>query len=151
MPDSIDLSDINGEYIASLRIVFFVYSICGLTFTSILLLTLIKKLRKKKHSDIILTLVTVSVDCVASGGLLFRAIFSQYPYNTLKAHYSWCAYDSVINGLMLVISGYSLSILSLQRMLLIVFNFRLSIVDSSDNSSSKQQYDSFYDRSDLYR
>ncbi|KXN65397.1 hypothetical protein CONCODRAFT_13014, partial [Conidiobolus coronatus NRRL 28638] len=127
MSDSIELSDINGQYTASLRIVFFVYSICGLTFTSTLLLILIKKLRKKKHNDIVLTLIAVSVDCVASIGILFRAIFSQYPYNLLKAHYNWCAYDAAMNSLVLVFSGHCLSVLSLQRMLLIVFNFRVSI------------------------
>jgi hypothetical protein len=127
MDNSININDTNGIFTTALRIIYFVFSICGLTFTSILLLILLHKLKKTKHSDIILTLIAVFVDFIASGGLLFRAIFSQYPYNILKAHYNWCVYDSFMNSLILIFSGYSLSILSLQRMLLIVFNFRISI------------------------
>ncbi|KXN65011.1 hypothetical protein CONCODRAFT_13557 [Conidiobolus coronatus NRRL 28638] len=122
-----NVNDPSGVYAHTLRIVYFVLSACGLTFSSILLLILGKKLRKSKHSDIILTILAVSVDCVASGGLLFRAIFTQYPYNMLKEHFGWCAYDAFFNSLILAYSGYILSILSLQRMLLIVFNFRINI------------------------
>lgn len=115
-------------YVSSLRTLYFVISIMGLIFTSTLLFILINKLKKSRHSDIVLTFVAVSVDCVASGGLLFRAIFSKYPYNIFQAHYNWCAYDTMINNTALTYSGYVLSILSVQRMLLIVFNIRLSII-----------------------
>jgi hypothetical protein len=74
-----------------------------------------------------LTIVAVSVDCVASGGLLFRAIFSQYPYNILKEHPGWCSYDTLINAVFLSFSGFILSIVSIQRMLIIVFNLRINI------------------------
>jgi hypothetical protein len=127
MENSINISDTNGEFTTALRIIYFVLSISGLAFTLILLLTLSKKLKKTSHSDMILTIIIVSVDFTASVGLLFRAIFSQYPYNILKAHYNWCVYDNFINSLVLVFSGYTLSILSLQRVMLIVFNFRVSI------------------------
>ncbi|KXN64869.1 hypothetical protein CONCODRAFT_13771 [Conidiobolus coronatus NRRL 28638] len=115
-------------YVNSLRILYFILSIVGLIFTSILLYTLISKLKKNKHSDIVLTTIAVSVDCVASGGLLFRAIFSKYPYNIFQVHYNWCAYDTMLNNTALTYSGYVLSVLSVQRMLLIVFNIRLSII-----------------------
>jgi hypothetical protein len=120
-------SDLNEPYIAALRIIYFVISIFGLIFSSTLLIVLGKKLRKNTHSDLILTIFAVSVDCIASGGLLFRAIFTQYPYNILKEHSAWCSYDSFVNSLILSYSGYILSILSVQRMLLIVFNIKISI------------------------
>jgi hypothetical protein len=114
-------------YENTLRIINYIYSILGLIFTSTLLFVLYKKRKKSKSSDIILTIVAVSVDCVASGGLLFRAIFSQYPYNILKEHFGWCSYDTFINALFLNYSGFILGIVSLQRMLIIVFNFRVSV------------------------
>jgi hypothetical protein len=64
---------------------------------------------------------------MASFGLLFRAIFTQIPYNILKAHYSWCSYDTFLNSFMLLFSGCSLSVLSVQRMLLVVFNIQMNI------------------------
>jgi hypothetical protein len=121
-------SNYSSEVYANiLRIVYYILSICGLIFSSILLYILSKRLKKTKHSDIILTIIVVTVDGIASSGLLFRAIFTQYPYNILKVHYNWCAYDIIINGHVLIFSGYSLSILSVQRMLLIVFNIRINI------------------------
>jgi hypothetical protein len=119
--------DPSGVYANALRIIYYVYSILGLVFTSTLLIVLYKKQKKSKSGDIILTIVTVSFDCVASGGLLFRAIFSQYPYNILKEHLGWCSYDTFINAAFLSFSGFILGILSLQRMLIIVFNLRISI------------------------
>jgi hypothetical protein len=119
--------DPSGIYANALRIIYYVYSILGLIFTSTLLIVLYKKQKKSKSSDTILTIVAVSVDCVASGGLLFRAIFSQYPYNILKEHPGWCSYDTFVNSLFLSFSGYILSIVSIQRMLIIVFNLRISI------------------------
>jgi hypothetical protein len=117
----------NRVYVNALRIIYFVLSISGILFTTILLLILGKKLKKNKHSDIILTVLTVFVDAVSSGGLLFRAVFTQFPYNLLKEHYGWCAYDNLINNFSLTYSGYILGVLSAQRMLLIVFNIRVSI------------------------
>ncbi|KXN70174.1 hypothetical protein CONCODRAFT_7317 [Conidiobolus coronatus NRRL 28638] len=85
-------------------------------------------MRKNRHPDIILTIFAVSVDCIASGGFLFRAIFTQVPYNILEIHYSWCTYDVLVNNLFITYSGHVLSILSIQRMLLIVFNIRVNII-----------------------
>jgi hypothetical protein len=64
---------------------------------------------------------------VASFGLLFRAIFTQYPYNILKVHFNWCVFDWFWNAHSLLFSGFALSILSAQRVLVIIFNRRLSI------------------------
>jgi hypothetical protein len=119
--------DPSGVYANVLRIIYYVYSILGLIFTSALLLVLYKKQKKSKSSDIILTIIAVSVDCIASGGLLFRAIFTQYPYNILKEYLGWCSYDTFINAAFLSFSGFILGIVSLQRMLIIVFNLRVGI------------------------
>jgi hypothetical protein len=114
-------------YSNTLRNIYFAISIPGLIFTSILLYILLKKLRKSKHNDLILTFLAVLADSISSGGLLFRAIFTQYPYNILKEHYGWCYYDAIVNNFALTYSGYILGILSVQRMLLIVFNLKISI------------------------
>jgi hypothetical protein len=116
----------NDVYANDLRIIYFVLSICGLIFSSTILIILSKKLKKTKHSDTILTIVTLSIDCVASFGLLFRAIFTQYPYNILQVHFNWCVFDYFLNTHSLSFSGIALSILSAQRMLVILFNRRLS-------------------------
>ncbi|KXN68353.1 hypothetical protein CONCODRAFT_9388 [Conidiobolus coronatus NRRL 28638] len=104
-------SDPNEAYVNALRIIYFVLSICGLIFCSTLLLILSKKLKKSKHSDVILTIIAVFVDCVASGGFLFRAIFTQYPYNILKIHSNWCVYDAFINSLFVNYSGFILELI----------------------------------------
>jgi hypothetical protein len=114
-------------YSNALRNIYFGLSIPGLIFTSILLYILLKKLKKSKHNDLILTFLAVLADSISSGGLLFRAIFTQYPYNILKEHYGWCYYDTMINNFTLTYSGYILGILSVQRMLLIVFNLKINI------------------------
>jgi hypothetical protein len=124
---TVNSNDSNEIYANVLRIVYYILSICGLIFSFILLYILSKRLKKTKHSDIILTIIVVAIDSIASSGLLFRAIFTQYPYNILKVHYIWCAYDLIINTHVLTFSGYALSVLSVQRMLLIVFNIRVNI------------------------
>ncbi|KXN65639.1 hypothetical protein CONCODRAFT_12709 [Conidiobolus coronatus NRRL 28638] len=121
----INPNDPNKVYTNALRIIYFVLSICGLMFTSILLLILGKRLKKAKHRDIILTIIAVFVDCLSSCGLLFRAIFTQYPYNILKEHYYWCAFDGFLNAHMLIFSGFALSLLSAQRMLYLHFGGKL--------------------------
>jgi hypothetical protein len=121
-------NDSTEVYIGALRIVYLICAIGGLIFTNIILFILIKMLRKNRHSDIILTILAASIDCVASGGFLFRAIFTRIPYNILIVHYRWCVYDNLVNNLFTTYSGYVLSILSIQRMLLIVFNIRINII-----------------------
>jgi hypothetical protein len=106
---------------------FLITGLLGLAFTSILGWILIKKIRKSKHEDTILTLMTVIFDFLASFGLIFRSIFTQVPYNILKYHPGWCAYDALVNSFMPVFSAVSLSILSLERVLLIVFNLKFNI------------------------
>jgi hypothetical protein len=126
MGQTIILTD-NEVYVNSLRVLYFILSTAGLLFTSTLLIVLGKRIKKSRHSDVILTIIAVSVDCIASGGLLFRAIFSKFPYNIFQTHYNWCGYDVLVNNFTLTYSGYVLSILSIQRMLLIVFNIKFSI------------------------
>jgi hypothetical protein len=119
--------DPDGSYICALRIIYFILSISGLIFACILLFILTKKLKKNINSDTILSMIAVLVDFLASSGLLFRAVFTKYPYNILQYHFNWCAYDMILNTHMLVFSGYVLGVLSFQRMLLIVFNRKISI------------------------
>jgi hypothetical protein len=121
-------NDSTKVYIGALRIIYLICAIGGLIFTNLILFILIKILRKNRHPDIILTILAISIDCIASGGFLFRAIFTQVPYNILEVHYSWCAYDVLVNNLFITYSGYILSVLSIQRMLLIVFNIRINII-----------------------
>jgi hypothetical protein len=122
-----NLNDSKEYYISILRYVFLVCSIGGLIFSSLLIYLLVKRAKAKIHSDIVLTIISVLVDSIASGGLLFRSIFTVYPYNMLSAHLSWCAYDYIVHTFILVYSGYIISVLSLERMLLIVFNVKVPI------------------------
>jgi hypothetical protein len=122
-----NLDESKEYYILILRYVFLVCSILGLLFSSLLIYLLAKRAKIRMHTDIILTIISVFVDSIASGGLLFRSIFTAYPYNILSVHFGWCAYDHIVNSFILLYSGYIISILSLERMLLIVFNIKISI------------------------
>ncbi|KXN64779.1 hypothetical protein CONCODRAFT_13942 [Conidiobolus coronatus NRRL 28638] len=108
-------------YLNALKILFTVISIFNLFFTLIILGLLFKYISKKAHNDTVLTTVAVIIDLLASLGLLFRGVISNYSDNILKLHYNWCAFDVSINSVFLTYSGYALSMLSLERMLLIVF------------------------------
>jgi hypothetical protein len=127
MNSAINPNDPTGIYIKTLRYIFLVCSIIGLIFSSILIYILTKRLRQSRHTDIILTIIAVIVDSIASGGLLFRSIFTIFPYNVLTVHFNWCAYDNLVHTMTLVYSGYILGVLSLERMMLIVFNIKISI------------------------
>jgi hypothetical protein len=116
-----------NPYTFPLQIIFLVTGLIGLAFTSILGWILIKKIRKSRHEDTILTLISVVFDFLASFGLVFRSVFTQVPYNIFKYHPGWCAYDNIANSFIFVFSTVSLSILSLERVLLIVFNLKLKI------------------------
>ncbi|KXN66791.1 hypothetical protein CONCODRAFT_11279 [Conidiobolus coronatus NRRL 28638] len=60
--------------------------------------------------------------------LIVRAIFGKYPYNIWKEHPYWCRFDVGFTGQLLVYSGYSLGIMSIERFFLICFNIKLSVL-----------------------
>ncbi|KXN68597.1 hypothetical protein CONCODRAFT_9117 [Conidiobolus coronatus NRRL 28638] len=107
---------------------FGICSILGLLLNLMLLTILVKKLKKNAHVDIKLctfvTVMDISVCCC----LLFRAIFAKYPYNILEAHSNWCKFDLLTGTQVLLYSGYSLGIMSLERFLLICYNIKFSFI-----------------------
>ncbi|KXN65695.1 family A G protein-coupled receptor-like protein [Conidiobolus coronatus NRRL 28638] len=106
-------------------------SVCGtlgVIINSLVLWVLFRKVRKGgAHEDIKICAFVAVTDLLVSIGLLFRAIFSQVPYNILKYHPNWCKFDLLTSGVLLLVSGYSLGVMSWERFILICFNKKLSI------------------------
>jgi hypothetical protein len=57
-----------NPYTLSLQIIFLINGLIGIVFSSILCWILIKKIRKSKHEDTILTLITVIFDLLQALG-----------------------------------------------------------------------------------
>jgi hypothetical protein len=106
------------------------FGICGLTgfiLNSLVLCVLIGKLRKRgTHTDVKICTLVASTDLLASMGILFRSIFTKFPYNIIKVHPNWCKFDALIT-IIINCSGYALGVMSAERCLLICFNIQLSI------------------------
>ncbi|KXN64856.1 hypothetical protein CONCODRAFT_13795 [Conidiobolus coronatus NRRL 28638] len=100
----------------------------GLILNSLVLSVLVSKLRKRgAHTDVKICTLVASTDLLASMGILFRSIFTKFPYNIIKVHPGWCKFDVLIT-IMLNCSGYTLGVMSAERCLLICFNIQLSIL-----------------------
>jgi hypothetical protein len=100
----------------------------GLIFNLLLSWVLIKKVRKRGvHGDIILCTFVAITDVVVSITLIIRSIIAKYPYNLLKFHPNWCKFDVGFTSQLLLYSGYSLGVVSIERFLLICFNIKLNV------------------------
>ncbi|KXN65696.1 family A G protein-coupled receptor-like protein [Conidiobolus coronatus NRRL 28638] len=105
-----------------------VCSVLGITINSLVLIVLLKKLRKGgAHDDIKICTFIAVTDFLVSVGLMIRAIFSNVPYNIFGVHPYWCKFDLLTTGQLVMYSGYSLAVMSVERFLLICFNIKLSI------------------------
>ncbi|KXN64857.1 family A G protein-coupled receptor-like protein [Conidiobolus coronatus NRRL 28638] len=106
------------------------FGVCGLTgliLNSLLLCVLVSKLKKRgAHTDVKICTFIAFADILASIGILFRSIFTKFPYNIIKVHPGWCKFDGLISVIMNC-SGYTLGVMSVERYLLICFNIQLSI------------------------
>jgi hypothetical protein len=101
----------------------------GLIFNLTLASVLIRMIRKgNSHGDIKLCAYVVFTDVLVSFMLIIRAIFGKYPYNIWKEHPYWCRFDVGFTGQLLVYSGYSLGIMSIERFFLICFNIKVSVL-----------------------
>jgi hypothetical protein len=100
----------------------------GFLFNIFLAWVLIKKIWKGgAHGDIKLCAAVAITDLIVSIGLIFRAIFVKYPYNIIKYHPEWCKVELGTTGQLLVYSGYTIGVVSLERFLLICFNIKFSV------------------------
>ncbi|KXN64765.1 hypothetical protein CONCODRAFT_13965 [Conidiobolus coronatus NRRL 28638] len=106
------------------------FGVCGLTgliLNSLVLCILVSKLKKRgAHTDVKISTFVASTDLLASMGILFRSIFTKFPYNVIKVHPGWCKFDGLIT-IILYCSGYTLGVMSVERYLLICFNIKVSI------------------------
>ncbi|KXN73532.1 hypothetical protein CONCODRAFT_3491 [Conidiobolus coronatus NRRL 28638] len=62
---------------------------------------------------------------LAALGTLFRAIFTIVPYNILEVHPKWCMFDMITTSQLLMFSGFTLGVMSVERFLLVCFNTSL--------------------------
>jgi hypothetical protein len=107
---------------------FGICSILGLLLNLMLLTILVRKLKKNTHVDIKLCTFVTIMDILVCCCLLFRAIFAKYPYNILEVHPNWCKFDLLTGTQVLIYSGYSLGIMSLERFLLICYNIKFGFI-----------------------
>ncbi|KXN64723.1 family A G protein-coupled receptor-like protein [Conidiobolus coronatus NRRL 28638] len=100
--------------------------VLGLILNSIVIWVLMRKL-KRSNTDIQICKFVAISDTLVSCGLLFRSIFTVYPYNILQVHPNWCKFDALITNQGINCSGIILGIMSIERFLLICYNIKLSI------------------------
>jgi Co/Zn/Cd efflux system component len=106
------------------------FAICGfvgLILNVLLFWVLVKRLKKSAHTDVKICAFVAFMDIFASVGLLFRSIAAKYPYNIFKEHPNWCKFEILIVTQGINCSGYTLGVMSMERLLLICFNLQLSI------------------------
>ncbi|KXN74430.1 hypothetical protein CONCODRAFT_2438 [Conidiobolus coronatus NRRL 28638] len=105
-----------------------VCGILGFIFNAPIITVLIKKIRKgNAHGDTWLCSFIALTDITVSIGLIFRSILAEFPYNNLQVHQNWCKFDLLTTTQLLIFSGYSLGVMSIERFLLICFNIKLQI------------------------
>jgi hypothetical protein len=105
-----------------------VCGVLGFIFNAPIILVLIKKIRKgNAHGDTWLCTFIALTDIILSIGLIIRSILAKFPYNNLQVHPNWCKFDLLTTTQLLIFSGYSLGVMSIERFLLICFNIKLYI------------------------
>jgi hypothetical protein len=103
--------------------------VLGVFLNSLISWVLFKKLKKGgAHGDIKISTLVAATDLLVSIGLLFRATFSQVPYNIFKNHPDWCKVDALTTGQLVIFSGYNLGVISIERFLLICLNIELPVI-----------------------
>jgi hypothetical protein len=123
----VDNSTINEKLRNGILIHIFISSILGLMINFPILVVLAKRLRKPSHIDIKLCTIVAVCDILVCFCLLFRSIFTKFPYNILEKHSNWCKFDLLTGSMLSVYSGYLLAIMSFERFLLVCYNIQLSI------------------------
>lgn len=120
------LSPISEDLKLGLQINLAACGVLGLALNSILIWVLVRK-TKRSNTDIQICKFVAISDTLVSCGLLFRSIFTTYPYNILQAHPNWCKFDALITNQGINCSGIILGIMSAERFILICYNIKLSI------------------------
>jgi hypothetical protein len=95
----------------------------GITVNTLVLIVLWKKLKKgNSHTDVKICTLVSFLDVLVSFGLIFRAIFTKYPYNLFKYVPFWCKFEALANTQIINCSGYTLGVISVERFFLICWN-----------------------------
>jgi hypothetical protein len=120
---------IDEELRVGLLINTFISGVLGFTLNPLLAWVLIKKLRKGgAHGDIKLcTFIAVS-DTLVSICLILRSIVAKFPTNLLKVDSNWFKFDAAVTTVFLVVCGYSLAVMGIERFLLICFNIEVNVL-----------------------
>jgi hypothetical protein len=95
----------------------------GITVNTLVLIVLWKKLKKgNSHTDVKICTLVSFLDVLVSFGLIFRAIFTKYPYNLFKYVPFWCKFEALAITQIINCSGYTLGVMSVERFFLICWN-----------------------------
>ncbi|KXN66209.1 hypothetical protein CONCODRAFT_11998 [Conidiobolus coronatus NRRL 28638] len=105
----------------------FVCAVLGLLINAPIIFILAKRLTKNSHVDIKLCAIVAAADVLTCLCLIFRSIFSKFPYDIFEVHHAWCTFDALVTAQLTIFSSYFLAIMSIERFLLICLNISLSI------------------------
>jgi hypothetical protein len=117
------VAGVTPELRIGMSIEFIICGILGIILNALLLYCLYPKLTKKAHNDIFLSTFVVITDIFVSIGLIIRGSVNTLPYVLYELDSNWCKFDLIYNAQVLVFSGYSLGVMSLERFFLICFNW----------------------------
>jgi hypothetical protein len=118
------LQVISDELRTGISIEYMLVGIAGFTLNVLIFTSLIEKLKKASHTDFKLSMIVVVTDIFVSSGLFIRAVIGMLPYHLFEISKEWCTFDYFYTALLLVLSGYSLAIMSLERFFLICLDIQ---------------------------
>ncbi|KXN72872.1 hypothetical protein CONCODRAFT_4265 [Conidiobolus coronatus NRRL 28638] len=115
----------NGPYKSVLVAMSLIFGTLGTALSSYMIF-LISKKPKPLHNDTILSLITIIVGLLGSIFHIARGIMMQWPYNIFVYSVNACSVEYATASLFNSICVYPITLLSLERMLLIIFKIKLS-------------------------
>jgi hypothetical protein len=117
----------NGPYKSVLVAMSLIFGTLGAALSSYIIF-LISKKPKPLHNDTILSLITIIIGLLGSIFHIVRGIMMQWPYNIFVYSVDACSIEYATASLFNSICVYPITLLSLERMLLIIYKIKLSKV-----------------------
>jgi hypothetical protein len=124
---AIEIDKQQGIYKMIILIHFFVVSVSALFIDFIVLYIILRKIHRGTTIDMKLSAIVIVLDIGAAIGTFIRAIICQDPYNLLVYSSDWCKFDVLFTTQLLLFSGVSIGVLSVERLLLVCYNKKIAV------------------------
>ncbi|KXN72876.1 hypothetical protein CONCODRAFT_4270 [Conidiobolus coronatus NRRL 28638] len=121
--EPIKIDNNNKGYKDGLVIQSLIFGILGIILSSFILLQLAKK-KKPRHIDTILSATAVIISLLGSIFIIIRGVLIKWPYNIFAYYPETCIGEYMLASQFNLIIVYPISLLSLERLLLIIFNLK---------------------------